>query len=135
MSEVIRGTCLCGQVELDVRDPQTMGVCHCTRCRRWTGGAGAPVVLVAEDNLEVTKGQDLIGQYQPEGFTPRSFCGRCGSGLYSGGGEAYGGMYYVLAGVLQDLELMPAWHVQVANKEPWDEIGGEAPQFPEYPPQ
>jgi hypothetical protein len=32
MSEVIHGACLCGQVEFDVREPQTMGVCHCTRC-------------------------------------------------------------------------------------------------------
>lgn len=129
MSEVVRGACLCGEVEFDVREPQSLGVCHCTRCRRWTGGA-APVVVVAADNFEVTKGQDLIRQYQPEGFSPRYFCGNCGSGVYTGGGE----VYYVLAGVLQNLELMPAWHIQVAGKAPWDEIGGNAPQFPEYPP-
>ena len=30
--------------------------------------------------------------------------------------------------------LEPAWHVQVAYKAPWDEISGNAPQFPEWPP-
>ena len=129
MGEVVHGACLCGQVEFDVREPQTLGVCHCTRCRRWTGGA-APVVVAAAENFEVTKGRDLMRHYQPEGFADRYFCGNCGSGMYVDGGE----MYYLSAGVLQDLELMPAWHVQVANKEPWDEIGGNAPQFPEYPP-
>ena len=39
------------------------------------------------------------------------------------------------AGVLQDVKLKPAWHIQVAYKEPWDEISGDAPQFSELPPQ
>jgi hypothetical protein len=129
MSEVVSGACLCGQVEFEVRDPQTMGVCHCTRCRRWTGGA-APVVVVAADNFEVTKGHDVLGEYAEEGFAKRYFCSRCGSPVYSGGGE----VSYVAAGVLHDLKLTPAWHVQVSNKEPWDEIGGDAAQFAEYPP-
>jgi hypothetical protein len=129
MSEAIHAACLCGQVEFNVREPQTMGVCHCTRCRRWTGGA-APVVVVAPDNFEVTKGQDLIKKYHEEGFADRYFCSQCGSGVYGDGGQ----VYYVSAGVLEDVELMPEWHVQVAYKTPWDEIGGNAPQFPEYPP-
>jgi hypothetical protein len=129
MSEVVHGACLCGQVGFEVREPQTMGVCHCTRCRRWTGGA-ASVAVVAPGNFEVTKGQDLVKQYREEGFADRYFCSHCGSGVYTDGGQ----VYYVSAGVLQDVELMPAWHVQVANKAAWDEIGGNAPQFPEYPP-
>jgi hypothetical protein len=129
MTDVVTGACLCGQVEFELRDPQTMGVCHCTRCRRWTGGA-APLVVVTPDNFEVTKGQDVLRQYGEEGFARRYFCSNCGSPVYSGGG----GVNYVAAGVLHDLKLMPAWHVQVANKEPWDEIGGDATQFAEYPP-
>lgn len=131
MSEVAHGACLCGEVEFMAREPQSLGVCHCTRCRRWAGGA-APIVIVAADNVEVTKGHDRIRSYAPEGFAPRHFCGECGSSLYTGGGDTY----YVAAGVLHDLDdLMPAWHVQVAHKAQWDEIGGEAPQFAEYPPQ
>jgi hypothetical protein len=68
-------------------------------------------------------------QYHEEGFADPFFCGQCGSGVYADGGQ----VYYVSAGVLQDLELLPAFNVQVANKAPWDEIGGNATQFPEYP--
>jgi hypothetical protein len=128
MNEVIHGACLCGQVGFEVQEPRTMGVCHCTRCRRWTGGA-APVVVVSPDNFRVTKGQELVKQYHEDGFADRYFCSHCGSGVYGDGGESY----YVSAGVLQDVELVPEWHVQVANKTSWDEIGGDAPQFPEYP--
>jgi hypothetical protein len=127
-SEVGHGACLCGQVAFNVRVAQTMGVCHCTRCRRWTGGA-ASMVVVAPSDFEVTTGRESMRQYQEDEFADRYFCGRCGSGVYVDTGQAY----YVSAGVLEDLKLMPAWHVQVANKTPWDEIGGEATQFPAYP--
>lgn len=130
MSETIHGACLCGQVGFDVHEPKDMGVCHCTRCRRWSGGPSATVVVVAANNFEVTKGQDLMKQYREEGFEDRYFCSHCGSSVYADGGE----VYYVGAGALQDVKLKPAWHIQVAYKEPWDEIAGSAPQFPEYPP-
>jgi hypothetical protein len=130
MSEVVHGACLCGQVGFEVHEPETMGVCHCTRCQRWSGGSGMPVLVVEATNFKVTKGQDLIKQYTEEGFAGRCFCSQCGSNLYGDGGEKY----YVGAGVLRDVTLEPAWHIQVASKAPWDEISGTAPQFPEWPP-
>jgi hypothetical protein len=130
MSEVIHGACLCGRITFDVIDPEVMGGCHCTRCQRWGGGAGAVAVVAAAKNIKVTKGQDLIKRYQEKDFADRAFCSNCGSGLYADGGEKY----YVCAGVLKDVKLKIAWHIQVANKAPWDEIGGSAPQFPEWPP-
>jgi hypothetical protein len=87
-------------------------------------------VRVATANFQVTKGQDLMKQYHEEGFRDRYFCSRCGSSVYIDGGEGY----YVSAGGLQDVKLKPAWHIQVADKAPWDEIGGNAPQFPEHRP-
>lgn len=131
MSEVIHGACLCGGVAYDVREPQVMAVCHCTRCQRWTGGPGNPVVVAAADNVRVTKGQDLLKQYHEDGFGDRYFCSHCGSSVYADAGE----QYYVSAGGLQEVKLRPAFHMQVANKAAWDEISGEAPQFPEWPPQ
>jgi hypothetical protein len=129
MSEVVHGACLCGGVEFDVHEPEMLGVCHCTRCQRWTGSSSGPVVIAGAENFEVTKGQDLLRRYHEEGFGDRSFCSHCGSGVYVDGGQKY----YVSAGVLRDVKLKPARHIQVANKAPWDEIGGNAPQFPEWP--
>ena len=129
MSDVIHGACLCGQVGFDVNAPKDMGVCHCTRCTRWTGATGSTVLIVAPDDFHVTKGQDVIKQYREEGFADRYFCSNCGSGVYADGGQAY----YVAAGVLQNVALTPNWHIQVANKADWDEIAGAAPQFAEYP--
>jgi len=130
MSEVIHGACLCGKVTFDVHDPEVMGVCHCTRCTRWTGSTGSAVVVVAAQGLKVTKNRELLKLYREESFADRYFCSNCGSGIYTDGGAKY----YVAAGVLRDVKQKPAFHIQVAHKAPWDEIGGSAPQFPEYPP-
>jgi hypothetical protein len=130
MSEVLHGACLCGKLTFDVQEPQMLGVCHCTRCTRWTGSGGSAVVIAAAKHFKVTQGQEWMKRYHEEGFADRYFCGNCGSGIYTDGGD----QYYVGAGVLRDVPMKPAFHIQVAYKAPWDEIGGSAPQFPEYPP-
>ena len=54
MTETLKGACLCGQVQYEVEDPEAMGVCHCTRCQRWTGSS-LTGVLVDSDNFKFTK--------------------------------------------------------------------------------
>lgn len=127
MSEVFHGACLCRGIEFDVSAPEALGTCHCTRCQRWSGSSNT-VVVVSADNFKITKGEDLVRRYQEGEFSPRYFCGNCGSSLY-GGSEKY----YVGAGLVSDIGLKQAFHVQVANKAPWHEIGDEAPQFAEWP--
>ena len=126
MAEVLHGACLCGGVEYEVQDPESLGYCHCTRCQRWTGSSLA-LVVVDRDNFKVTKGQDLVKSYTTPGFAPRLFCSNCGSSLYDDGGEKY----FVAAGPMRELALTPSFHLQVASKPRWHEIGGDAPQFAE----
>jgi hypothetical protein len=63
MSEIIHGACLCGGIEFDVQASHqfgadsAMGVCHCTRCQRWSGSSGFPFVVVAPERFKVTKGK------------------------------------------------------------------------------
>ncbi|MCL2418248.1 MAG: GFA family protein [Conexibacteraceae bacterium] len=124
----LKGACLCGAVEYEVKDPEGMGVCHCTRCQRWTGSSLTGVV-VDEHNFRFTKGEDLVKRYESE-FAPRHFCSNCGSSLY----DDLGGKYFVAAGLMRELELKPSFHLQVAFKAPWEAIGDDAPQYPEAAP-
>jgi len=128
MSETLKGTCLCDGVEYEVTDPQSLGYCHCTRCQRWTGESLAGVVVAAE-NFRFTKGEDLVKRFESE-FAPRHFCGNCGSSLYDDLGE----VYFVAAGLMRELDMKPSFHLQVAFKAPWHEIGDDVPQFAENPP-
>ena len=144
MSEVIHGACLCGAIAFDLHESSgsfappewsatgrpAMGICHCTRCQRWSGGSGLPFVVAAPANLKVTQGHVLIARYREDGRgTIRNFCSQCGSSLYQDAGATY----YVGAGVLPGLRLEPKFHINVAHKAPWDEIAGDAPQLPEMP--
>jgi len=130
MSEGIEGACLCGKIAFELRDAEMLGGCHCTRCQRWTGTGSAMVVVVGAKNFKVAKGAELMKVYNEAEFAPRHFCSNCGSSIYTDGGEKL----YVGAGVLKGVTLKPAFHIQVAYKAAWDEIGGNAPQFPEWPP-
>ena len=128
MGKTLEGACLCGGVEYTVQDPEGMGICHCTRCQRWTGSSLA-AVLVDPSNFEVTKGQDLVGRYESE-LAPRHFCSNCGSSLY----DDLGAKYFVAAGLMRELDLKPGFHMMVANKAHWDTIGDDAPQYDGAPP-
>jgi hypothetical protein len=128
MADTLKGACLCGGVEYEVESPEAMGVCHCSRCQRWTGSSLSGVV-VAEENFHLTDGDDLIKTYESE-FAPRNFCSNCGSSIY----DDLGGKYFVAAGLMRDLDMTPSFHLQVAYKAPWEQIGDSAPQFDENPP-
>lgn len=128
MSQTQKGACLCGGIEYEARDPEGMGVCHCTRCQRWTGSSLVGV-LVDPGNFEITKGEELVKRYTSE-FAPRHFCSNCGSCLYDDLGEKY----FVAAGLMRELDLRPSFHLQVAYKAPWEAIGDDAPQYAESPP-
>ena len=128
MSKTYIGACLCGRVRYELTDPQSMGVCHCTRCQRWTGSSLTGVV-VRNENFRITAGSDQITTYESE-FAPRNFCGHCGSSVYDDLGE----VYFVAAGLMREIDLEPSFHLQVAYKAPWETIGDSAPQFDENPP-
>ena len=128
MADSLKGACLCGGVEYEVSDPEALGYCHCTRCQRWTGESLAGVV-VAADNFQFTNGEDKVSTYESE-FAPRNFCGNCGSSIYDDLGEKY----FVAAGLMRELDMKPAFHLQVAYKAPWHQIGDDVPQFDENPP-
>jgi hypothetical protein len=85
MSEMLNGSCLCGHVEYEVRDPLALGYCRCSRCQRWTGSSLAGVV-VARENFGFIRGEDLVKRYESE-LAPRNFCSNCGSSLYDDLGD------------------------------------------------
>lgn len=135
VTDLIHGECLCGDIAFEFTashqhgTDRAMGVCHCACCRRWSGSSGVPFVVAAPERFRFTRGQELMARYRGRGRSVRAFCRRCGSSLYTEAGMTY----HVSAGVLDDLSLTPSFHIHVADKAPWDEIAGDAPQFAETP--
>ena len=126
MTETLKGACLCEGVEYEAQDPERR-VLPLHSLPAMTGESLAGVV-VAKENFQFTKGEDQVTRYESE-FAPRNFCGNCGSSLYDDLGEKY----FVAAGFMREL-IEPSFHLQVAYKANWHEIGDDVPQFDQNPP-
>jgi hypothetical protein len=80
------GSCHCGAVRFEVKeDFSVVRVCHCTTCKKLSGGVGTTNGRSRTDAIEILEGRDLIQTYRPEEGTAKSFCSRCGSNLFGGG--------------------------------------------------
>lgn len=79
MGEKLAGGCLCGAVRFTaVPDKMEMGVCHCSMCRRWSGGAFMEVNC---SSIEVEDDTQL-GTFESSDWGVRQFCKTCGSTLF-----------------------------------------------------
>jgi hypothetical protein len=107
-----------------------IGLCHCSKCRKVSGVASNAVVLTAARSLKWLQGRDLVKTFRlPDGWGS-TFCSECGSPLPQLG--ANGKLYWVPAGVLDDDPgVRVVRHIFVGSKASWDEIGGDAPRYPE----
>tara|TARA_R110000868_G_scaffold411515_1_gene704943 strand:+ start:10208 stop:10666 length:459 start_codon:yes stop_codon:yes gene_type:complete len=84
----IDGQCLCGSVHVHLTDHRPeIGLCHCTMCRRWSGGIYAMFTAPAT----AVKITGEVKVYRSSAFAQRAFCPTCGSGIWlrDDGSEEY----------------------------------------------
>ena len=128
-TRMLTGQCNCGAVVFEIRKPVSeIYVCHCSICRRYTGGNGIPVVVVENEAFTWLKGRDSVKTWKkPDADWESSFCSICGSSLPGKNDDA---RMFVPAGLLPgDLEaLKVAHHIFVGSKAEWDEIGDAGKQ-------
>lgn len=75
------GTCLCGAVTLTLADaPETVGACHCSMCRKWSGGVY--LGLHAKADQATITGEDNIAHFTSSDWAERCFCKTCGTNLF-----------------------------------------------------
>jgi len=131
---MIKGSCCCKTVQFEIYvNPEMMGMCHCSRCRKL--GASA-LVFTNVDNFKITQGLDKISTYKavPPYQYDRCFCSVCGTSL----GEVLSttGSFPISANCIDsDLEIENAFHEFVSEKPKWLKIGDNAKQFDEHPHQ
>lgn len=77
--EVRSGGCLCGAVRLSASPTKLeMDVCHCSMCRRWSGGVF--MAVPCGDTLRFDK-DDELAIFRSSDYGERLFCRSCGSSL------------------------------------------------------
>ncbi len=74
------GKCLCGAVRFtaEFKEPG-FGVCHCSMCRRWTGG---PFMCIEAAGPPAITGAENVTYYQSSDWGTRGFCKNCGTSLW-----------------------------------------------------
>lgn len=81
MSEAVateQGQCLCGAVRFEAKlGAREVGACHCSMCRRWSGG----VFLAVECESVTFENDAALGIYTSSEWGERCFCKTCGSTL------------------------------------------------------
>ena len=80
MAAALTGGCLCGATRFSVSAFPRVHYCHCSMCRKATGGAFAVLGWVPRDSLkwQVDKGRKI---FRSSPIALRSFCAACGTPL------------------------------------------------------
>jgi len=75
------GRCLCGAVEIELsQTPKSTGACHCSMCRKWSGGVFLGLNVKAGDAK--IKGEDNITAFTSSEWAERCFCKISGTNLF-----------------------------------------------------
>jgi hypothetical protein len=127
------GGCQCGAVRYRASgEPKHVALCHCADCR---ASSGAPMVAwaaFAEEDFAVLSGEAQT--FNSSGSSMRSFCGRCGTGLFFRNAEYLPGIVDIQSATLDDPgALVPQAHIQVAERIAWMGHVGDLPEFERYP--
>jgi hypothetical protein len=120
------------EVELPFR---RANVCHCSRCRKHSGGPGLVQGRVTRERFRLLRGAELIRSFHPQGGRTKAFCSVCGSSLFGGDWPA-GDEVSVRFGALDgDPGIRPEYHSHVASAAAWDVLPEDGlPRYPEGKP-
>ena len=119
----MQGSCWCGAVRFTIREPfVSMSFCHCTSCKRISGGTGTANGRARSEWIVVTEGRDLLTTYQPEEGSAKTFCSRCGANLFGGGWPDSEYSSVRLPAIEGALPQKPAWHSYVRSVAAWETL-------------
>jgi hypothetical protein len=126
------GSCLCGGVAFDFEAPPLLVHCHCSLCRHSRGTGFSSSLPARAAAFQWRHGGERIVRYASP--APRryvtAFCRDCGS-LVPASDTASSDVLVPAGSLDTELGPLPAVHVQVAAKAPWDAIDDGFAQFRE----
>jgi hypothetical protein len=129
----LEGGCLCGAVRYKIMTGDETGLnasaldgsyCHCSMCRKATGGGYAMLFDVPRSAMTWTRGAPAI--YRSSPIATRGFCAACGSPLYvETDAEPVRSM---TVGTLDDPSVFrPDHHYGIESRLPWADCGLDLP--------
>jgi hypothetical protein len=140
MSKRYTGHCACGAVTygFDI-EPTFMANCHCTDCKRASGGQMATFVAVSDRDF-VFSGSTRSFSYGPNTETcagqglDRVFCSNCGSRVFTNNLKDGSGIVFVQQGTFDRLDewFPPKLEIFTWSRQKWA-LPLDLPQFDHRP--
>ena len=119
----LEGSCWCGGVRFRVSEPFIgLSFCHCTSCKRISGGVGTANGRARTESIEVEQGRELLTTYQPDEGTAKTFCSVCGSNLFGGGWPESEASSVRLSAIYTPFDERPQAHNVVRSVAPWETL-------------
>jgi hypothetical protein len=132
----LSGSCLCGGVRYELTAPfRRANLCHCSRCRKHSGGPALAQGRVPRDGFRLLCGAELLRVFGPPDGMAKVFCAVCGSSLF-GGSWPEGPEVSVRLGCLDgEPETGPDYHSHVAARAAWETLPDDGlPRYDAGPP-
>ncbi len=128
--QVHEGGCLCGAVRYRVTGPPKWIVhCHCTSCRRASGGAFVTWAGYARGRFDLAHGR--LARFASSLGVRRGFCAACGSPLTYEAARYPGEIHVTVASLDRPEDFPPRAHVWAAERLAWVHVDAALPASPE----
>jgi hypothetical protein len=126
-----QGSCLCGGVRFEVTEPfETVTQCHCTSCKKLSGGVGTVSGRVKTEAIRILEGEELVRSFQPDEGSAKTFCSVCGSNLFGGGWPASRRTSVRLSALDTPFDRKPEQHIFVRSVAAWETLPDDgAPRY------
>jgi hypothetical protein len=119
----LQGSCHCGGVAFELSEPFiTLSFCHCTTCKKISGGVGTANGGVRTEAIRILHGQELVRTYRPDEGSAKTFCSSCGSNLFGGGWPESERTSVRLSAIDSQFAERPEAHSYVRSIAPWETL-------------
>lgn len=133
------GSCLCGAVAYAIDgDVDGVWMCHCSNCRKASGGAGNTIVIVPSERFRWLRGEDHVVTYAVRATYAVARCRTCGTPLPAASDDCRD--VYVTAGTLDEpLGVGIRRHIFYGSRADWEHDAADVRYFverstgPEHP--
>lgn len=124
-------SCLCGEIQLKINSKiPKIFICHCKECQKAQGSAFVAIAPIATQDLEVLKGQELLGEYYASDNKKRVFCKHCASPILSARLDRPDVVRLRVGIINEVLNAEINSHAYTDEKAAWFEILDDHPKFP-----
>jgi hypothetical protein len=135
MNSSLSGGCACGTIRFVCTSaPLAMLNCHCKDCQRASGSPFASGLIVKTADLRVTGTPNTYSVPATSGsLAIRSFCGECGSPLFTRGEAAPDYLSIRFTALDDQTRFQPTLDIWTSSAQPWVCLSEDIPHYAHSP--